>query len=139
MYCENPSVRVATNSRSYNFSLTTTCAIALKSAVSVPGCWRSHRSAWRVISVWRGSTTISVAPFWWTACLRKVAMTGWVSAVLLPMTMKHSRCSISAMELLIALEPMASCRPETLPAWQSRAQWSMLLVPMIWRRNFCSR
>ena len=57
--------------------------------------------------------------FWWTACLRKVAMTGWVSAVLLPMTMKHSRCSISAMELLIALEPMASCRPETLPAWQS--------------------
>ncbi len=49
-------------------------------------------------------------------------MTGCVSAVFEPMTMKHSRSGISAMALLIALEPMASCSPATLPAWHSRAQ-----------------
>ena len=49
-------------------------------------------------------------------------MTGCVSAVFEPMTMKHSRSGISAMALLIALEPRASCSPATLPAWHNRAQ-----------------
>ncbi|OQA42680.1 MAG: hypothetical protein BWY52_02149 [Chloroflexi bacterium ADurb.Bin325] len=65
---------------------------------------------------------MSRARFWRTACLRKVAITGWVSAVFEPVIMKHSRFAISAMELLIALDPMASCNPATLPAWHSRAQ-----------------
>jgi hypothetical protein len=38
-------------------------------------------------------------------------MTGWVSVVLEPMTMKALQISISAMLLDMALEPMASCRP----------------------------
>ena len=63
-------------------------------------------------------------------------MTGCVSVVLLPVTMKVSRSSISAMLLLMALEPMASCRPVTLPAWQRRAQWSILLVPSTARTHF---
>ena len=49
-------------------------------------------------------------------------MTGCVSGVLEPITMKHSRSDISAMALLMAVEPMASCKPATLPAWHSRAQ-----------------
>ena len=49
-------------------------------------------------------------------------MTGCVSVVLLPVTMKVSRCSISPILLLMALEPIANCKPVTLPAWQSRAQ-----------------
>ena len=49
-------------------------------------------------------------------------MTGCVSGVLEPITMKHSRLGISAMALLMAVEPMANCSPATLPAWHSRAQ-----------------
>ncbi len=96
--------------------------MALNRAVSVPGRWRSHRSAKRVISIWRGSATMSRAPLFCTACFRKVLITGCVSAVLEPMTMKHSRSAISAMELLMALEPMANCSAATLPAWHSRVQ-----------------
>ena len=43
------------------------------------------------------------------------------------------------MELLMALEPIASCSAATLPAWHSRVQWSTLLVPITPRMNFCSR
>jgi len=70
----------------------------------------------------RGSMTIKRAPFCRTARLRKLEMTGWVSVVFDPVTMKVSRFSISAMELLMALEPMASCSPATLPAWHKREQ-----------------
>ena len=59
-----------------------------------------------------------------------------LQVVLLPVTMNVSRCSISAMLLLMADEPMASCRPVTLPAWHSRAQWSTLFVPSTARTNF---
>jgi hypothetical protein len=89
-----------------------------------------------VISMRRGSMTMSLAPLRRTARFRKLEMTGWVSVVLLPVTMKASRFSISAMELDMALLPMESCRPVTEPAWQRRAQWSMLLVSSRARMSF---
>ena len=50
-YSSKPSVRAATNAWLASPSVTITCAIALNSALSVPGCWRSHSSANWVISV----------------------------------------------------------------------------------------
>ena len=55
----------------------------------MPGFWRSQRVAKSVISIWRGSMTISLAPFWRTAFFRNRLITGWVSVVLLPVTMKR--------------------------------------------------
>ena len=79
------------------------------------------------------------APFFRTARLRKLLITGWVSVVFEPVTINVSRFSISAMELLIALEPIANCRPVTLPAWHRREQWSTLFVlnrarTIFWKR-----
>jgi hypothetical protein len=123
-------------SGSYSSSFTMVWAMAWKTATSVPGFWRSQRVAKSVISMRRGSMTMSLAPFWRTARFRKLEMTGWVSVVLLPVTMNASRFSISAMELDMALEPMESCRPVTEPAWHRRAQWSMLLVSNRARMSF---
>ena len=37
---------------------------------------------------------------------------------------------------LMADDPIANCRPVTLPAWHRRAQWSTLFVPSTARTNF---
>ena len=45
----------------------------------------------------------------------------------------------SAMELVMAPLPKAAARPATVEECQSRAQWSILLVPRTARVNFCIR
>jgi hypothetical protein len=44
-----------------------TWAMAWKTATSVPGFWRSQSVAKSVMPIWRGSMTMSLAPFWRTA------------------------------------------------------------------------
>jgi hypothetical protein len=46
--------------------------------------------------------------------------------------------STSAMLLVIAPEPSVAARPATVELCQSRAQWSMLLVPMTARAKRAS-
>ena len=67
-----------------------TCAMAEKSGTSVPGFSGSQSVAQLTISTRRGSTTISLAPWFATAAFICSAMIGWVSAVLEPVTIKTS-------------------------------------------------
>jgi hypothetical protein len=57
--------------------------------------------------------------------------------VLLPVTRMVSDLSTSAMGLVIAPLPKAMARPATVEECQSRAQWSMLFVPIAALMNFC--
>jgi hypothetical protein len=66
-------------------------------------------------------------------------MTGWDSVVFEPVTSRQSASRMSRMGLVIAPPPKAIPRPETELAWHSRAQWSMLLVPMAARISFWKR
>jgi len=50
--------------------------------------------------------------------------------VLEPMTRITFDLMTSAMEFVMAPEPSVVARPATVALCQSRAQWSMLLVPM---------
>ena len=52
----------------------------------------------------------------------RVAITGWVSVVLEPVTRIQSEFSSSAMELVIAPEPKEAASPATVELCQSRAQ-----------------
>ena len=52
----------------------------------------------------------------------RVAITGWVSEVLEPVTRVQSASSNSAMELVIAPEPKVAARPATVELCQRRAQ-----------------
>jgi len=54
---------------------------------------------------------------------------GVLLGVLEPMTRITSAWSMQSMELVMAPEPKVSASPTTVEEWQSRAQWSMLLVP----------
>jgi len=48
----------------------------------------------------------------------------------------HLASASSDMELVMAPLPKARARADTVEAWQSRAQWSMLLVCITSRVNF---
>jgi len=73
-----------------------------------------------------------------TARLMYVEMTGWLSVVFEPVMRTTSACSSSAMEFVMAPLPNARASPATVEAWQRRAQWSTLFVPITARANFCT-
>ncbi len=89
--------------------------MALSSQTSVPG--RSCRcfSAIEVIQIARGSATTMVAPAC-TARFISIAMMGWASDVLLPMTKRKSASRISPIEFVIAPAPNVVTRPATVGA-----------------------
>ena len=64
------------------------------------------------------------------------AMTGCASVVLVPIARMQAASPISLIELVIAPLPKLAAKPATVGECQSRAQWSMLLVPKTTRVNF---
>jgi hypothetical protein len=74
-----------------------------------------------------------------TAFLKKVAATGWFSVGLAPMTIMTSASSAAVKGAVTAPEPMPSISAATDEAWQSRVQWSTLLVPKPVRTSFWKR
>ena len=86
----------------------------------------------------RGSATINLAPLSLALTILDPIM-GCCSMVLLPMTNIHSAPSTSGMELVMAPLPKALISPTTVEAWQSLAQWSILLVPIAALANFMKR
>ena len=121
MNSSNPSVRSPMNSVSCNPSVKITFIIPLKRATSVPFlCWRCTFAQF-TRSIFRGSATIRTAPLL-TAFRMKVAITGWVSVVLDPVTRMQSHSGNSVILLVIAPEPKALASPATVEAWQSLAQ-----------------
>jgi len=89
-----------------------------------------------MIGILRGSATINLAPLAFARKTR-VAMRGWAIEVLEPMIKMQSAPSISSMELVIAPLPNTAASPATVEECQSRAQWSILFVPIAARVNFC--
>ena len=55
------------------------------------------------------------------------------------MTMMTSASSQAVKGAVTAAEPMPSMSAATDDAWQSRVQWSTLLVPKPVRTSFCTR
>ncbi len=94
-------------------------------------------SEWLARWIRLGSMTITNAPFS-RALMMRDAIIGWFSVVLEPVTRMQVASSSSGTELVIAPLPKAWARPVTVGAWQSLAQWSMLLVPTTPRANFIS-
>ena len=90
------------------------------------------------MSIDRGSTTISFAPRRRAFLMRSAAI-GCDSLVFDPMISTASAVSRSSNELVIAPLPSDWRRPVTVEAWQSRAQWSTLWVPITARMNFWKR
>ena len=74
-----------------------------------------------------------------TARFISMAMMGWASVVLEPMTKSRSASRISWMELVIAPAPNIVTRPATVGACQVAAHWWQLLVPNAARESFCIR
>ncbi len=134
-----PSVRLSMNPSSWRPSWMMTFINPLSRATSVPGRCLSHTEAKRTRPIFRGSATMRLAPFSLTALMISLAITGWFSVVLLPMTRKQLADPRSWMLLVMAPEPKAWTRPATVGAWQRRAQWSTLLVPITARMNFWKR
>ena len=98
-----------------------------KSATSVPtfrGRWISAR---RARGKRRGSATISVAPRAWPF-FKRVAATGWVSVMLVPMQKITSGLSMSARGFDMAPRPRVAARPATVGACHAREQLSTWLV-----------
>ena len=65
---------------------------------SVPGRGCRNKSARSAISFRRKSDTISFCPRSLCDCFTRVASTGWLSAVLLPIISTRSACSMSEMD-----------------------------------------
>ena len=120
---------------SYSFSVTMTLSMALSMATSAPFLNCIIFQAWRLSACPRGSITINLAPRL-AACLKKVAATGWFSVGLAPITMMTSEFLHSLKEADTAPEPTPSKSAATEEAWQSRVQWSTLLVPKPARTSF---
>ncbi len=109
--------------------------MALSSATSVSAWNCRKRWAKRARSERRGSATISLVPFF-TAFLIQVAATGWFTVGLAPITITTSARATSITGLETAPEPMPSSSAATDDAWQSRVQWSTLLLPKPVRTSF---
>ena len=56
-----------------------------------------------------------------------------------PIMRNDSLRGISLIEFVIAPDPSVAARPATVALCQSRAQWSILFVPMTDLINFCMR
>ena len=68
-----------------------------------------------------------------------IAMMGWASVVLDPMTNIRSVSRISGIELVIAPAPNMVTRPATVGACHVAAHWWQLLVPKAALDSFCTR
>ena len=112
--------------------------MALSSGMSVPGFRGRCIVANSVMAMRRGSTTMILAPRRHAFFISR-AITGCASVVFEPMISRHSQFWISPMELVIAPLPNDSASPATVGAWQVRAHWSTLFVPMTCRDSFCIR
>ena len=88
-----------------------------------------------VIQMARGSATTRVAPRR-TARFISIAIIGWASEVLLPITKRKSASRISCIEFVIAPAPKVVTRPATVGACHVAAHWWTLLVPNTARDNF---
>ena len=73
------------------------------------------------------------------ACLKNELATGWFAVGLEPVMMTTSALATSAYVVDTAPEPMPSNSAATEEAWQSRVQWSTLLVPKPARMSFWKR
>src|ERR687894_1675938 len=73
------------------------------------------------------------------ACLKNDEATGWLAVVLLPVTIATSALRMSPYVVETAPEPIPSNSAATLEAWQSRVQWSTLLVWNAVRISFWKR
>ncbi len=73
------------------------------------------------------------------AFLMKVAATGWFSVGRAPMTMMTSASAAAVNGAVTAPEPILSISAATDEAWQSRVQWSTLLLPNPVRTSFWKR
>ena len=104
----------------------------------MPGLIRQKMSAWSAIFSSRGSTTMIVVPRL-RAPLKKLDATGWFAVVLEPATIATSAFSMSPYVVETAPDPTPSSSAATDDAWQSRVQWSTLLVPKPARISFWNR
>ena len=73
------------------------------------------------------------------ACLKNDDATGWLAVALLPVMIATSELSTSPYVVDTAPEPMPSNSAATLEAWQSRVQWSTLLLRKPVRTSFWNR
>src|SRR5438270_9916086 len=112
--------------------------IAFSIATSLPALNARCLWAWRDNDCRRGSITMSLAPRF-AAFLMKVAATGWLIVGLAPMTMITSECAHWENDAVTAPEPIVSISAATDEAWQSRVQWSTLLLPNPVRTSFWNR
>src|ERR1700683_2164941 len=62
------------------------------------------------------------------ASLKNLEATGWLAGALLPVMIATSALITSPYVVDTAPEPIPSNSADTLEAWHSRVQWSMLLV-----------
>ena len=122
------AVRAPTNSSFTSPSRAMTCAIASSRDTSEPTRMGRCTSAISASPIRRGSATIIFAPRA-SACLRRVAATGWHSVMLVPMQKITSGLSMSARGFDIAPLPIVAARPATVGACQARLQLSMWFVP----------
>ncbi len=111
---------------------------AFSSGTSVPGLNCRCQVAKRDISWVMGSMMIRFTPRL-TACLKKVAATGWFWVGRAPITMMTSASAAAVKGAVTAAEPTPSISAATEEAWQSRVQWSTLLVPKPVRTSFWNR
>ena len=81
---------------------------------------------------------MSLAPRF-AAAFMKVAATGWLAVVLVPVRRATSLFSMSRKVVDTAPEPIISISAATDEAWQRRVQWSMLLVWKPARMSFWKR
>ncbi len=73
------------------------------------------------------------------ACLKNDDATGWLAVALLPVMRMTSEFATSPYVVETAPDPMPSNSAATLEAWQSRVQWSTLLVVNAVRSSFWKR
>src|SRR6187549_1270531 len=104
----------------------------LSNAMSLPGRIGKCKSAKSAVSVRRGSTatitTLSGSRN--LRCLIRLKITGWQSAVLVPIKSKQLASSISAYELGGPSEPSDDLYPATADAMHNRELVSKLFVPI---------
>ena len=122
-----PSVLAATKASSARPSSRITWMRPFRRATSVPGRFLRWIAAWRARGISRGSATMSLEPLR-AACFRNVAITGWFSVVLEPITKRTSASPKSATVFDMEPLPIAVWSAYTLEEWHKRVQWSMFGV-----------
>ena len=131
-----PLVRFLMNSLSSRPSLMIQYIMELASAMWVDGLNGIHSSAIFAVALFRGSTTMTLIPFFF-ACITRLAASGWASTAFEPHMTIRSEFRTSSNGLVAAPDPKERERPATDGPWQIRAQLSTLLVLNAHRAHFC--